>query len=133
MLKVPARLATLQGINSYSDDAHAGKLAFHRDGPAFLRALATAIGMPTGSYTVRTNKGGIAVSGEVTLHGETLYVWMEESCVGRRGITITYRTCRGLTDYSGGRNNSVMLADLRNAEVCRTFIEHCKLLGGFTA
>ena len=131
MLKIPTKLAAMQGINGYSEESHTGKMAFLREGSAFLRSLAKEIGMPEGSYGVRTNKGGPAVSGEVYLHGETLYVWLEESCVGPRGIRITYRTCRGHSDYSGGQNHSIMLADLRNPNRNAEFIANCKRLGGF--
>jgi hypothetical protein len=95
VLKVPSRLAAMQGINGYTVNAEGDKLLFLREGAAFMRSLAKEIGMQTGTYTVRTNRGGPAVSGEVYLHGETLYAWLEESCVGERGIGLTYRTCRG--------------------------------------
>lgn len=131
-MRIPAQLAAMQDINGYSDAGHVAKLTFHRDGATFLRALAKEIGMPAGTYSVRSNKAGPAVSGEVTLHGETLYVQLSESCVGGRGIGVLYRTCRGVNDYSGGMNNWVTLRDLFvNAGTRDDFINRCKLLGGF--
>ncbi len=131
MLRIPPALASMQNINGYSDEAHAQKLKFHRDATVWLRELAAAIGMPNGTYSVRSNKAGPAVSGEVTLHGETLYVQLSESCVGGRGIGILYRTCKGQSDYSGGMNNWAMLGDLRNTNSRDQFIRNCKALGGF--
>jgi hypothetical protein len=132
VLKIPAKLASLQNINGYSAEADADKLAFHREGTTFLRALAKEVGMPEGTYSVRTNKAGPAVSGEVTLHGETLYVQLSESCVGGRGVGILYRTCRGTSDYSGGQNNWLMLKDIaRNPERRDGFVSQLKRLGGF--
>lgn len=131
MLRVPAQLAEMQGIDGYHDDNR--KLTFLREGAAFMRSLAKEIGMATGTYAVRTNKGGPAVSGEVYLHGETLYAWLEESCVGARGIGLTYRTCRGVNDHSGhGQNHRVMLADLFSSPDRKDeFLAECKRLGGF--
>ena len=66
-------------INAYSDAGAERKVAFHRDGRRFLRALASELWLARGSFDVRSNEGGIAVSGEVTLHSDTLYVQLSES------------------------------------------------------
>lgn len=130
MLKIPTCLTVMENINGYSESADNVKLRFHREGANFLRSLAKELGMPSGTYTIRSNKAGPAVSGEVTLHGETLYVQLSESCIGR-GVGILYRSCRGMHDYSGGRNNWTMLKQLNAPAFRESFIEHCKLLGGF--
>lgn len=80
------------------------KRRFHSQGRAKLRALASALALPTGSYDIRSNQGGIAVSGEITLHHERVYVQILQSCLGREyGILI--RKCNGRKDYTGGRNH----------------------------
>ena len=56
---------------AYDGDA---KEAFHRTARRQLKLLAAALGLPTGGFDLRSNKGGIAVSGEVTLHADHLYV-----------------------------------------------------------
>ena len=38
-----------------------------------LRRLAEALALQPAAFDLRFNKGGIAVSGEVTLHGDELY------------------------------------------------------------
>ncbi len=45
---------------------------------SIAKALAAQLSLPAGSFNIRTNKGGIAVPGEVILHGENLYL-----CVGK--------------------------------------------------
>ena len=46
------------------------KQRFHTAARARLRRLATTLGFPSGSFDLRSNPGGIAVSGEITLHHE---------------------------------------------------------------
>jgi len=57
----------------------------------------------------RSNPGGIAVSGEITLHHDDVYIQVCQPASGAdSGILI--RTCQGRRDYTGGRNH---LAPLR--------------------
>jgi hypothetical protein len=103
-----------------------GKGRFHSQGRAKLRALATELGLPVGSYDIRSNKGGIAVSGEVTLHGERVYVQIAQSCIGR-GMGILIRKCNGRKDYIGARNHWLPLDRLSDvtalARYVRTVVE----------
>ena len=46
------------------------------------------------------NAGGIAVSGEATLHNDSIYVQISGTDLG-----ILYRTCQDRRDYSGGPNH----------------------------
>lgn len=88
---------------------HGPKNRFHSMGRSRLKTLAMALALPPGSYTIRSNKGGTAVSGELILHTETFYVQVSQA--GSRGILV--RTCKGLQDYTGGRNHFYQL-DLLN-------------------
>lgn len=85
------------------------KRRFHTCARARLRRLATALGFAPGSYDLRANPGGIAVSGEITLHHETVYVQVSQPAAGAdTGILI--RQCAGRRDYTGGRNHFAPLA-----------------------
>lgn len=98
---------------AYNDSA---KRQFHSQGLARLRALAAALGLPKDSYDIRSNRGGIAVSGEITLHTNSIYVQISQpSFGGDRGILV--RTCKGRKDYTGGKNNFLPLSVLRNTGV----------------
>ena len=96
----------------YNDPA---KRSFHATGRARMRKLATLLGLPAGSYDIRSNAGGIAVSGEVTLHGEDIYVQASQSCIGQ-GMGILVRTCKGRRDYTGGHNGWLPLELLNDLE-----------------
>lgn len=85
------------------------KRRFHTAARARLLELAAALGLPPCSYDLRSNQAGIAVSGEITLHHERVYVQVSQSAMGHdRGILI--RTCEGRRDYTGGRNHFAPLA-----------------------
>jgi hypothetical protein len=84
------------------------KERFHRSARRQLRQLAVALGLSADQFDLRSNRAGVAVSGEITLHSETLYVQASQPFGGfDSGILI--RTCAGRKDYVGGRNNFASL------------------------
>jgi len=91
---------------SYDD---AQKRRFHATARSRLKRLAAELRLPAGSFDIRSNKGGIAVSGEVTLHHEGAYVQ-----VGQFGLSsghgILIRRCKGRRDFTGGPNHFTALA-----------------------
>ena len=72
---------------------------------------AESLRLQDGSYDIRVNKAGVAVSGEVTLHGENIYVQFGQSMVGGNSGFLC-RTCKGRKDYTGGRNHWYKWEDL---------------------
>ena len=89
----------------------AQKKSFHASARARLRRLAVELAMPAGSYDLRSNQGGIAVSGEITLHHEGVYIQVSQSAMGG-GMGVLIRTCRGRRDFTGGVNNFATLTML---------------------
>jgi hypothetical protein len=85
------------------------KLALHRSGMRLCRLLASELEMSPGSFDVRSNKGGIAVSGEITLHHERLYVQVSQSCMRPLSLSWLIRSCKGKKDYSGGHNHHLFV------------------------
>jgi hypothetical protein len=91
------------------------KRRFHAEAKKRLKELARQLRLPPGAYDVRSNNGGIAVSGEVTLHHDALYVQISQPATGTdSGILI--HTCKGRKDYTGGPNNFAPLSTLDNIE-----------------
>ena len=74
--------------------------------------LAEVLGLPEGSYDLRSNKGGIAVSGEVTLHGENVYIQASQPVAGSPATGLLIRSCDGRRDFTGGPNHFASLAAL---------------------
>lgn len=94
---------------------HDEKEAFHREARRLLKSLAKDLGFPAGSFDIRSNKGGNAVSGEVVLINDNVRV--EASNPGtrhERGLMI--RTCKDRTDPSAyaGRNHFAPLSWLED-------------------
>jgi hypothetical protein len=87
------------------------KRRFHTTARSRLKKLAAELGLKPGSYDLRSNRAGIAVSGEITLHHDRIYIQ-----VGQFGLSsghgILIRTCRGRRDYTGGPNHLVALTML---------------------
>jgi hypothetical protein len=74
-----------------------------------LRAPAKELRFSEVSYDLRSNRGGVAVSGEITLHHERVYIQVCQPATGAdSGILI--RTCEGRHDYDGGRNHLAPLS-----------------------
>lgn len=97
-----------------------GKAAFHKEAKAVLKKVAKALGLTPADYDLRSNKAGIAVSGEVTLHTDKLYVQVSQSMMGN-GKEVLYRTCEGRKDYTGGQNNFAAAGALLDDNVIARF------------
>ena len=89
-----------EDVSGYSDEAQARKDTFHRLASLVLISLADAMHLPPRSYTVHSNKGGIAVGGEVTLHSDEFYVQLGVPS----HLGILYRRCKNRDDCTGGPN-----------------------------
>ncbi len=85
-----------------------GKRLFHTHARRQLLALAAALELGDGDYDLRSNKAGIAVSGEITLHADRLYVQVSQPTTGS-DTGILFRSCEGRRDYVGGVNNFASL------------------------
>ena len=92
------------------------KKTFHRLARSVLKQLANDLRLAKGSYEIRSNMGGIAVSGEITLHSESLYVQISQwswTTPSRDTVTsVLFRSCKGRKDYVGDRNNFCSVTDL---------------------
>ena len=102
-------LLTLLATRGVDHDADA-KRTFHTEARRALRQLAEALQLAGGTYDIRVCAGGPAVSGEVILHGDELYV--QVSIGGFGGGEVLFRRCRSRSDYAGERNHWARMAEL---------------------
>lgn len=79
---------------SYNEEV---KAKYKKLAMAWLRLLALRLCLNEKEFDLRFNAGGIAVSGEATLHHEKFYIQFSETGV-------MWRECKGRKDYSGGTN-----------------------------
>jgi hypothetical protein len=97
------KLAEILSHNlSYNDTA---KKVFHRRARAVCRDIAEALKLTKDNYEIRSNLGGIAVSGEVTLHGDAIYIQFSQGAISREFGDIMYRRVANRKDYTGGKNH----------------------------
>ncbi len=114
-------IALEQGL-SYCDPAI--KSDFHRASKSLLRRLADAMGLEKGEYEISSSLAGIAVSGEIILHTDYLYIVISEGGF----MPVMYKTCDGMKDYQGGDNHWAPIEALKDIQV---FADYLKLvLGG---
>ena len=100
------------------------KRLFHSQARARLLELAISLGLAQDEFDLRRNDGGIAVSGEATLHGDRLYVQVSQPATGS-DTGILFRSCEGRRDYTGGRNHFASLDLLhRSSELARLILRH---------
>jgi hypothetical protein len=112
----------------------AAKRVFHAEGRAAMQRLASALRLSPGTFDVRSNKGGPAVSGEITLHSNDVWVQLSLSSLGPDN-EITFRRVQGRKDYTGGRNHRASVVELlapdRFAErLCRELGLHLPAMHG---
>jgi len=85
-----------------------GKKAFHRMATQLLEEIAEELNHP--EREIRSNLGGIAVSGEVTLHTDRIYIQISKG-MGEK-MAVLFRSVEGVRDYMGGNNNFASLKEL---------------------
>ena len=99
-------------IRGVSYDAVAKDL-FHADGRRAMRNLAHALTLPEGSYTIRSNRSDPSVSGEITLHGEEVWVQLSLGALGPEN-EVSFRRVRGQHDLLGDRRRFAAIRELLN-------------------
>jgi hypothetical protein len=104
MSRTPTRFDFRKSV-AYDYEA---KRLFHTHARRQLLKLAAVLGFSPSSFDLRSNAGGIAVSGEVTLHASHLYVQVSQPAT-RANTGILFRSCAGRSDYIGDINNFASL------------------------
>ena len=73
--------------------------------------MADALELGSDSYDIRSNRGGVAVSGEVTLHAEEIWVQLSLGALGP-GHEVMFRRVTGRRDHTGDRNRWASVGEL---------------------
>lgn len=102
------RLAYLANNSAYNE---ANKMEYQRLGRRVLKELVAQLPFDRDQYEIRWNPGGIGVSGDHTLHCETVYVSLADNI---NTGWFYFRSCKHLKDYTGGTNQIVHWQDLIN-------------------
>lgn len=100
---------------SFSYSCPLDKNRLHTDGKKVLKILAKKLYLQPGDYEIRSNKGGIAVAGEITLHANTIYIQIQDSFLGE-GLQIMFRRTNGRKDFVGQVNTFASLHALLDVD-----------------
>lgn len=119
LLDQKLKAALLGGDVSYNE---LRKDAFHRAGKDLLRRIANVLGLEKKQYDLSSNLAGIAVSGEITLHSDSLYLQLSQGALMQGRTQILYRRCNGRKDYVGHANYFIEVARLVNEDEAKLFI-----------
>lgn len=111
----PVALKVKDDFNGYTNESAQRKADLHVKGRTFLRNLAKRLGLETKDFEIRSNKAGPAVSGEVTLHSDSLYLQLSEAAMST-GIRLMYRGCKSRKDYCGLMNNYASVEEMSSVE-----------------
>ena len=104
-IKALVNLVNAQDL-SYNEK---GKAEFHRLAKLVAHKIAKDLGFAKETFSIRSNKGGIAVSGEVTLHADNIYISFSQ---GFTQVSFLFRSCKNQNDYTGGANNYMKWEEL---------------------
>lgn len=96
-----AELARFVDLTSGASYDERKKNIYRNLGRKLLKRLVEIMGLQKGEYDLRWNPGGIAVSGDHTLHTDWFYLSLDDN-LGSGWFY--YRTVKGRKDYSGGPN-----------------------------
>jgi hypothetical protein len=108
-------LVTLARASSYHDE---NKAQFKRAALSFLRDVVKELVLNKADYSIHFNPGGVAMSGDATLHHERFYLNLND-------FGGYWRTCKGQRDYTGGENRHFNTGthygkDISRAELIRS-------------
>jgi hypothetical protein len=114
-------LAEGEYLGSVDGEHTEKKKQFHKLGKKVAKELAEALGWKKGTYDIRSNMSGTAGSGEITLHGETIYVCFTQ---GATRSEFMWRTCKSRKDYTGGHNHWAAWQDLADIHTLALTMNH---------
>ena len=103
MITTTARqnFVTMTRLACYNEEI---KAEYKKLGRRILKEIVKELGLQKGEYEIRWNPGGIACSGDHTLHTDKIYVALHDN-IGSGWFY--WRTCKGRKDYTGGTNQIV--------------------------
>lgn len=99
-------------IDGYQENG-SRKRRFQRRGLAFLREVARYLPPSHGPVDVRWNPGGPAVSGDLILHSDRVYLCIDPTMLYGRNQVGYCRPVTSRKDYTGGPNHPLRLETIQ--------------------
>lgn len=103
-----ARFVANAQLSSHEEN----KEHFLRETRRLAAQFATELALSPSQFDLRVNRGGIAGSGDVTLHADHLYVSLNAEIDFGCGRAFMFRGCRSRQDYTGLGNRWALWTDI---------------------
>ncbi|RDK11708.1 hypothetical protein [Cupriavidus lacunae] len=118
---------------SFTDPHQPGNTAacatLKRDASRVMRRLASDIGLRQRDFTVRERRQRRNATDLYALHTDTLYVQIAHA-PQQNAARLSFRTCRGRDDHTGGRDNAVCLQSIGSPEGYASLVATLRVVAG---
>ncbi|MFC4523600.1 hypothetical protein [Cupriavidus pinatubonensis] len=112
-----------------STNVSAGQ-AVRRDACRVLRRFAGDMALSPRDYTIREHRQRRREVDVFALHTNSLLVEIQHSTGQEGGVRMSYRTCRGRHDLTGGRDNTVHVESLATDQGYANLLATLRVVAG---
>ncbi|QUN32928.1 hypothetical protein KB879_36535 (plasmid) [Cupriavidus sp. KK10] len=99
-----------------------------RDASRVIRRLTSDIGLRQRDFTVRERRHRRQMD-LYALHADALYVQIAHA-PQQKAVSLSFRTCRGRDDHTGGRDNAVCLQSIASPEGYASLVATLRVVAG---
>ncbi|WER50737.1 hypothetical protein CupriaWKF_30750 [Cupriavidus sp. WKF15] len=100
-----------------------------RDASRVIRRLASDLGLRQRDFNVRERRHRRHQADLYALHTDTLYVQISHA-PQQTAASMSFRTCRGRDDHTGGRDNAVCLQSIGSPEGYASLVATLRVVTG---
>ncbi|GLC98118.1 hypothetical protein Tamer19_75270 [Cupriavidus sp. TA19] len=100
-----------------------------RDASRVMRRLACDLSLRQRDFTLRERRRRRDATDLFALHTDTLYVQITHA-PQQSGARLSFRTCRGRDDHTGGRDNAVCLQSIGSPEGYASLVATLRVVAG---
>jgi len=104
--------------------------AIRRDACRILRGFAGDMALSPRDFTIREHRQRRRDVDVFALQTDSLLVEIQHPAGAEGGVSMSYRTCRGRSDLTGGRDNSISVASLATDQGYADLVTTLRVVAG---
>lgn len=104
--------------------------AIRRDACRILRGFAGDMALSPRDFTIREHRQRRRDVNVFALQTDSLLVEIQHPAGAEGGVSMSYRTCRGRSDLTGGRDNSISVASLATDQGYADLVTTLRVVAG---
>ncbi|KAB0599719.1 MULTISPECIES: hypothetical protein [Cupriavidus] len=104
--------------------------AIRRDACRVLRRFAGDMALSPREYTIREHRQRRRDVDVFALHTDSLLIEIQHPAGAEGGVLMSYRTCRGRNDLTGGRDNAVSVDSLASDQGYANLVATLRVVAG---